>query len=178
MSRVYAAIAPKIALPQPLLIKVTYTRCATHTGGKKLATLATLGLRHLHQSMIHKNVRPIRGMLNKVRIRCSTPVLRLKVRSMLTLACFSSCASRSRTTSLLSPLLLFLSHLRHLCRCKIDVDIRQTKESGLCWNQLSNLVHSGPDGIKPSEHAVLPLNYGPRSIILRGLEKWEAHEMR
>ena len=154
MSRVYAAIAPKIALPQPLLIKVTYTRCASHVGGKKLATLATLGLRHLHQSMIHKNVRPIRGMLNKVRISRSTCLLRRNTHSMLTRTCSSSCTSRSRITSLLSPLLLFLSHLRPRCRRKTHVDVREVKESRLCWNQLSNLVHIGPDGIKPSEHAV------------------------
>ena len=61
-------IVPKIELPQPLLVKVTYTRCATHSGIKKNATLKALGLRHLNQSIIHKNVRPVRGMINAVRI--------------------------------------------------------------------------------------------------------------
>lgn len=62
-----AKIVPKIELPQPLLVKVTYTRCATHSGIKKNATLKALGLRHLNQSIIHKNIRPVRGMISAVR---------------------------------------------------------------------------------------------------------------
>lgn len=61
-----ANVASKIVLPQPLLVKVTYERCAAHTKAK-LSTLHALGLRHLHQSKIHKNIRPIRGMINNVR---------------------------------------------------------------------------------------------------------------
>ena len=68
MATVFANIAPKIKLPQPLLVRVTYKRCAAHSGERKLKTIHTLGLRHLNQSIIHKNVRPIRGMISKVRI--------------------------------------------------------------------------------------------------------------
>lgn len=74
-----AKIAPKIELPQPLLVKITYTRSATHTGGKKDATLKALGLRHLHQSIIHKNIRPVRGMINQVRLALRIPIEAQKV---------------------------------------------------------------------------------------------------
>lgn len=62
--KVTAAQLAKI--PQPLLLKITYVKCGLHTRPVIRKTLAALGLTKLHQTMIHKNVRPIRGMVNTV----------------------------------------------------------------------------------------------------------------
>lgn len=51
---------------QPLLLKITYVKCGLHTRPVVRETLQALGLNKLHQTIIHKNVRPIRGMVNKV----------------------------------------------------------------------------------------------------------------
>jgi ribosomal protein L30 len=51
-----------------LLFKVTYKRCGLHTNSAVRDTLYSLGLRKLNQSVVVKNVRPIRGMIHKVRL--------------------------------------------------------------------------------------------------------------
>lgn len=66
MKIMIANIVPKIKLPQPLLVEITYVKCALHTRPKIIPTLNALGLTRLHQKVIHKNIRPIRGMINKV----------------------------------------------------------------------------------------------------------------
>jgi len=52
---------------KPLLVRITYVKCGLHRPPDIRKTLKALGLVHLHQSVIHKNIRPIRGMINRVK---------------------------------------------------------------------------------------------------------------
>lgn len=53
-------------IPQPLLLKVTLVKSAIRTNPKVRKNLTALGLNKINKTMIHKNVRPIRGMINAV----------------------------------------------------------------------------------------------------------------
>jgi len=55
------------AIGKALLLRITYVKCGLHTNPKVRKNLQTLGLKKLHQTVIQKNVRPIRGMINSVK---------------------------------------------------------------------------------------------------------------
>jgi large subunit ribosomal protein L30 len=52
----------------PLLLRVTLVRCGLHQHPKIRETLRALGLRKINQTIVHKNIRTVRGMINRVSI--------------------------------------------------------------------------------------------------------------
>lgn len=50
----------------PLLVRIRYVRCGIHRKPHVKKTIQALGFRHLNQEIIHKNILPIRGMINVV----------------------------------------------------------------------------------------------------------------
>eukprot|EP01121_Diplochlamys_sp_Union-15-3_P022517 TRINITY_DN9613_c0_g1_i1.p1 TRINITY_DN9613_c0_g1~~TRINITY_DN9613_c0_g1_i1.p1 ORF type:complete len:123 (-),score=14.61 TRINITY_DN9613_c0_g1_i1:4-372(-) len=56
-----------VANKGPLLVRITYVRCGKHKQPYIRTALKTLGFRKLQQSIVHKNVRPIRGLIFKLR---------------------------------------------------------------------------------------------------------------
>lgn len=47
-------------------LRITYTKSVIGYNAKQKATVAALGLRHLHQTVEHEDSSVIRGMVNKV----------------------------------------------------------------------------------------------------------------
>jgi len=60
-----SALASKVR--QPLLVRLTYVKNANKARENVRTTLRTLGFTKLNQSIVHKNVLPIRGMIHQVR---------------------------------------------------------------------------------------------------------------
>jgi large subunit ribosomal protein L30 len=51
---------------QPKKLRITYVHSAIGNSERHKATIRTLGLRRLHQSVIHEDTPVLRGMLAKV----------------------------------------------------------------------------------------------------------------
>jgi large subunit ribosomal protein L30 len=51
------------------LVKITLVKCGLHKPPSIRKTLEALGLKKLHSSVYHKNIRPIRGMIYEVILR-------------------------------------------------------------------------------------------------------------
>ncbi len=57
---------PKKTTTQPKKLRITYVKSAIGYSERHKATIRTLGLRRLHQSVIHEDTPTLRGMLAKV----------------------------------------------------------------------------------------------------------------
>jgi ribosomal protein L30 len=52
--------------PVPALVKITLVKSAVRAQKDIQKTLTSLGLTKIHASKVHKNISPIRGMINQV----------------------------------------------------------------------------------------------------------------
>ncbi len=57
--------------PVPALVKITLVKSSIRAQKDIKTTLNALGLTKVHASKIHKNISPIRGMINQVHLKLS-----------------------------------------------------------------------------------------------------------
>ena len=57
----------RVVKPVPRLVSIQQVKSAAKAGDKIAQTLKALQLTKMHKTVVHKNISPIRGMINTVR---------------------------------------------------------------------------------------------------------------